>query len=105
MKEVDLGRIVGSFQQKPISNLRCSPIGIVPKKTGRFPLITHLSYPSGNSAYDFIDPSMSSLTYSSFENAVNMIKNLGIGALIGKMDCQAAFRLLPTYYLTGSVLC
>jgi hypothetical protein len=32
-KEVKLGRIFGPFLQPPISNLRCNPIGLVPKKT------------------------------------------------------------------------
>jgi hypothetical protein len=42
--EINLGRIAGPFQNRPISNLRCSPIGVVPKKTGGWRLITHLSY-------------------------------------------------------------
>jgi hypothetical protein len=28
MSEVQCGRIAGSFQTRPISNLRCSPIGV-----------------------------------------------------------------------------
>jgi len=47
--------MVGPFKNKPISNLRCSPIGVVPKKTGGFRLITHLSYPKENSVNDYID--------------------------------------------------
>ena len=75
MQEVELGRIAGPFQHKPISNLRCSLVGLVPKKTGGFCLITHLSHPSGNSVSDFIDPVLSSISYSSFDNAVSMIKS------------------------------
>jgi hypothetical protein len=30
--EIEFGRIKGPFSHRPISNLRCSPIGIVPKK-------------------------------------------------------------------------
>jgi len=30
--EIDLGRIAGPFIHRPISNLRCSPIGLIPKK-------------------------------------------------------------------------
>ena len=74
LQEVQLGRIAGPFQHKFISNLRCSPVGLVPKKTGGFCLITHLSYPLGNSVNDFIDPALSSLSYSSFDNAVSMVK-------------------------------
>jgi len=31
--EINLGRIMGPFRQRPISNIRCSTIGIIPKKT------------------------------------------------------------------------
>ena len=41
--EIKLGRIAGPFDRRPISNLRCSPIGNIPKKTGG--LIIYLSYP------------------------------------------------------------
>ena len=30
-KEIKLGRILGPFPCPPISNLRCNPIGILPK--------------------------------------------------------------------------
>jgi hypothetical protein len=33
--EIEFGRIMGPFSHRPISNLRCSSIGIVPKKNGR----------------------------------------------------------------------
>ena len=95
--EIKLGRIAGPFRKKPISNLRCSPIGIVPKKSGGFRLITHLSYPPQNSVNDFIDEKFTKVHYSSFDNAVSIVKKLGKGALIGKKDIKSAFRLLPCY--------
>jgi hypothetical protein len=52
---IQLGRIAGSFQYSPISNLRCSPIGVIPKKTLGWRLITHLSYPTFGNVNDFID--------------------------------------------------
>ena len=94
-QEVALGRMAGPFPFKPISNLRCSPIGLVPKKTGGFRLITHLSYPPGLSVNDGIDDALASVTYSNFDNAVGIIKMLGKGALLGKFDVKSAFRLLP----------
>ena len=87
--------MAGPFPFKPISNLRCSPIGLVPKKTGGFRLITHLSYPPGLSVNDGIDDALASVTYSNFDNAVGIIKMLGKGALLGKFDVKSAFRLLP----------
>jgi len=61
--EIDFGRIMGPFSHRPISNLRCSPIGIVPKKTGGFRLITHLSYPIGQGINSYIDPYFSTVQY------------------------------------------
>ena len=95
--EINLGRIAGPFQNRPISNLRCSPIGVVPKKTGGWRLITHLSYPPSNSVNDYIDEQHTAVHYSSFDNAVSIVKKLGKGALIGKKDIKSAFRLLPCY--------
>ena len=96
-QEIALGRMAGPFPYKPISNLRCSPIGLVPKKTGGFRLITHLSYPAGSSVNDGIDDALASVRYSNFDNAVAIIKNLGQGALLGKLDVKSAFRLLRIY--------
>jgi len=56
-KEVDAGRVAGPFSQRPLPNLIVSPIGLVPKKTpGEYRMIHHLSYPTGESVNDFIDP-------------------------------------------------
>ena len=55
MHEVNAGRIAGPFSYCPISNLRVSSIGLVPKKTGGIRLITNLSSPINGSFNDFID--------------------------------------------------
>ena len=73
MNEVNAGR--NSY--RPISNLRVSPIGLVPKKTGGIRLITNLSSPINGSVNDFIDTSYTSVQYSSFDRAVVMIQKLG----------------------------
>lgn len=95
--EIMNGRIAGPFPIRPISNLRCSPIDLVPKKTSGWRLITHLSYPPSRSVNDFINPQFTSVQYSSFDNAVSIVKRLGPNALIAKMDIKSAFRLLPVY--------
>ena len=97
MQEVKLGRIAGPFSTRPISYMRCSPIGLVPKKLGGYRLITHLSFPPGLSVNEHIDDIYASVRYSSFDNAVNMIKTLGKGCLIGTKDVKSAFRLLPCF--------
>lgn len=94
--EVKNGRMAGPFQFRPMSTLRVSPLGLIPKKTpGEFRLIHHLSYPEGCSVNDFIDPEICSVQYTSFDEAVNMVQDLGSGCLLGKADIKSAFRLLP----------
>ena len=96
MNEVNSGRIAGPFKNRPISNLKCSPIGIIQKIVG-FILITRLSFQPNLSLNDFVDEKFTSVQYSSFDNAIDMIKRLGPKAEIGKKDIKSAFRLLRIY--------
>lgn len=93
-KEVSLGRMLGPFLSKPISTLRISPIGLVPKQDGGWRLITHLSYPPENSINHYIDPDLCKVKYSSLDNVLGMIYKLGKHAKLGKIDISSAFRLL-----------
>ena len=69
-KEVSLGSIKGPFLDRPMSDLRMSPIGVVPKKVpGQYRLIHHLTHPKGSSVNDFIDKAFSSVHYASFDDA------------------------------------
>ena len=54
-KEVKLEQMADPFPTKPISTLRTSPIGIVPKHDGGWRLIAHLSYPPGQGVNHIID--------------------------------------------------
>ena len=83
-KEIHFGRIFGPDNHRPISNLRLNPVGVVPKKTRGWRLISHLSSPVGSSVNEFIDSEMCSVSYSSFENAIQMIQRLGKGTKLGK---------------------
>lgn len=96
IKEIREGRVAGPFIDPPFKDFRISPLGIVPKKEPMaFRLIHHLSFPRGGSLNDDIDPSLSSVSYSTFEDAVRIIKGFGKGALMAKADIKSAFRLLP----------
>lgn len=97
MKEVSLGRIAGPFKTCPFGNLKCSPIGLVPKKDGTWRLIHHLSYPTGSSVNDYIDQDLCSVNYTSMDEVINSIVYLGNKCLMGKMDIKSAFRLLPVH--------
>ena len=91
-----MGRIAGPFDHRPLPTLRVSPIGLVPKKEpNEFRLIHHLSYPLGSSVNDYIDRQHCSVQYTSFDEAVHMVQDLGQNCLLFKMDIRSAFRLLP----------
>lgn len=96
-KEVELGRISGPFEGLPISNLQVSPIGIVPKSTGGWRLITHLSYPNDGGINHFIDPIHCTVKYTSFDKVIEMLSKLGRGAEMGVLDIKSAFRLLKVH--------
>ena len=93
-KEINLGRIAGPYKIKPITNLRLSPVGVLPKSEGGWRMITHLSYPKQNSVNDLINPESCSVRYTSFDNVVDMVCKLGRGVKLGKTDIKSAFRLL-----------
>ncbi|KAK6171805.1 hypothetical protein SNE40_018232 [Patella caerulea] len=96
-KEIKLGRIAGSFSEKPIFKVRVSPIGLIPKMDGSWRFIIHLSHPEFNSVNYFIDPRISSVQYTSFDKVMDMISEVGKGALLAKIYIKSAFRLLPIY--------
>lgn len=94
-QEISQERIAGPFNTRPRSNIRCSPIGLVPKQQGGWRMICYLSAPQGNSVNDFIDHSLCSVHYTLFDSIISMVQKLGPGALLGKKDITSAFRLLP----------
>jgi len=106
-KELDLGRIVGPFRHRPLKNLQCSPLGLVPKKQpGEFRLIHHLSYPQGQSINDFIDERLCRVKYASFDEAVDMVAKLNLAGpvFMAKLDIKSAFRILPVNPLDFELL-
>ena len=74
--EIKKGRVGGPFDVPPFDNLRCSPIGLVPKKVpGEFRLIHHLSWPEGDSVNYHIDPHKASVKYSSVDDAIKLVQS------------------------------
>ncbi len=94
-KECHACRMAGPFPTPPLTNMRCSGLGVVPKKDGGWRVICHLSAPHGRSINDSIDADAFSLTYSSVDDAISIINTLGPGSLMGKIDLKNAFRLCP----------
>ena len=94
-RECQAGRLLGPFQERPLPNLKCSGVGVVPKKNGKWRMIHHLSAPLGLSVNDHIPKEPYSLQYSSVDDAVHLLCSLGKGARMAKVDLKSAFRIIP----------
>ncbi|KAJ1162687.1 hypothetical protein NDU88_003154 [Pleurodeles waltl] len=97
-KELQLGRVAGPFTQPPHPNFIVSPLGIVPKKEqGKYRMSHHLSYPKGSSVNDYLEEGTCSVCHASFDEAIDLVRTAGKGALMAKADIESAFRLLPVH--------
>ena len=76
--------MAGPYTCPPYPNLRCSGLGVVPKKDGGWRLIYHLSAPSGSSINDYINPEYCSLKYCTIDNAITILNELGPAHLWGR---------------------
>ena len=94
-REVRARRIVGPFDTPPIPNLQCSGVGVIPKKTGGWRMIMHLSAPPDSSINYGIDKEEFTLRYATINDAVQMINRLGSNSLLAKIDIKSAFHTLP----------
>ena len=103
-KECAAGRVMGPFTHQPFQNLRCSGVGVVPKKQDKWRMIIHLSAPAGYSINDFISSDDFSLHYASIDDAVKLLLSLGTGAKMAKVDLKAAFRTIPVRKLDWELL-
>ena len=56
---------------------------------------SHLSAPEGHSINDYISRDEFSLCYSTIDNALALLRRFDRGALMAKLDLQAAFRMVP----------
>ena len=101
-KECSLGRMLGPFTMDDLAALpqyQINRVGVIPKGhgTGKWRLITDLSFPPERSVNDGIDPVLCSLSYLSVEQVSKIAARLGRGALLAKMDIESAYRLIPVH--------
>ena len=99
-KELSLGRMLGPFQSTDhLPPLHFNRFGVIPKghNTGKWRLITDLSFPQGHSVNDGIDPSLCSLAYTTVDDIAAVVAQLGKGALLAKVDIESAYRLIPVH--------
>ncbi len=99
-KEQSLGRMLGPFPPgEPLPPLQINRFGVIPKghNTGKWRLITDLSFPPDQSVNDGIDPELCSLSYTTVDEIARRSVQLGTGALLAKIDIEAAYRLIPVH--------
>ena len=77
--------MLGPFQEMPLPNLICSPVEWYPRRAQfKMRMITHLSYPHGNSINLFMDPQDTSTSYQSFDQTLAIVAKYGDGAYMSK---------------------
>ena len=104
-KELERGHTVGPFIHPPFPQTHCSPIGAAPKPDGTARLILDLSQPRGDAVNEHISQEEFSCKFSSFDDAVVLVRSLGRGAYMGKIDIKHAFRLCPVWPQQWPLLC
>ncbi len=79
--------------------VQCLEFGVIPKKgrPGRWRLIVDLSAPEAHSVNDGIDRVLSSVSYTSVDDVVKRVLELGEGARLAKADVKAAYRNVPVH--------
>ena len=97
-KECRLGRMLGPYDDiKHLPPLQISRFGVIPKGHGtkEWRLITDLSAP--HSVNDGIDPEFTSLQYLRVDEVAARVTRVGVGALLAKVDIEAAYRQVPVH--------
>ena len=87
--ELSLGRMLGPFSLDQVPpHTHVNRMGLTPKghNTGKWRLITDLSYPRGASVNDGIDPRLCSLSYTSVDDVARRVSVMGVGTLMAKTD-------------------
>ena len=97
-KEVSLGRVFRPTSIPPTNNLQVNLFGVIPKKDGEWRLIIlDLSFPFGHNVNDGINKDEFTLTYSKVSDAISLIIKARRGALMGKVDIESAYRIIPVH--------
>ena len=105
-EELQEGRLV-TIPNNSLASIQLSPFGVIPKRgqPNKWRLIIDLSSPKGNSVNDGIDPALTSIQYSSIDDAILHINQLGTGTLMAKLDIKSAYRNIPVHPHDRPLLC
>ena len=92
--------MLGPFRSSSeLPPLHINRFGVIPRghNTGKWRLITYLSYPHNFSVNDGIDQSLYSLTYTTVDDIAETAAHLGPGTLLAKVDIESAYWLIPVH--------
>jgi hypothetical protein len=94
-EQVALGHIAGPFGVSPYQSYFCSPLKTVPKKgnAAKLRIVHHLSHPHDRSINAFTRDWDCPL--QDFGHAIRIVRRLGRGCYMAKMDVKAAYRCIP----------
>ncbi len=97
--EVESCRMIGPFSQSPFEEYCVSPLGLQLKKDpNKFRLIQDLSAPKrGVSINSNIDNRKGEVRYADVATEINLIRSVGQGAVLVKMDIKHAYKLIPVH--------
>ena len=91
-----LMHIHGPFQDPPLPNFRCSPLGTsTRKRSPKCRVFNHYSWPPSSSVNAETPDTEGEITYESFHEAVKALWEAGRGALMAKLDLKDAYHHMP----------
>ena len=99
-KELSKGYLIGPFDKPPYAVYRINPLGVAERKYSKKQrLIVDLSAPHNSDAHfslnSLIDKNEYSLSYTRIDDAIDIIKRLGVGSVMNKTDVVEAFKIVP----------
>ena len=92
--------MLGPFSDtESLPPLHVNRFGVIPKghNSGKWRLITDLSFPPGSSVNEGIDAAFCSLSYTTVDDVAALVATLGRGSLLAKVDIESAYRLIPVH--------
>ena len=99
IEEKSAGRLLPLQPKFLLPKYQIIPFGVIPKRyqPGKWRLTVHLSSPDRASVNDGIDACLCSLEYPSVHNTARLVRVLGKGAMLAKLDLKSAYHIVPIY--------
>ena len=92
-EELRAGQLVGPLPPQLAQFVHCNPMGLVSKayQIYKWRLIVDLNFPRGHSVNDRVDPDLSTIRYSSINDMVRLIQQMGQGSHHVKVDLKNTY--------------